>query len=71
MSLEYYCHKIGVLERHCEDVGRDPTEIRRTLLMPMSDTDDKQTADRFIKALGLGSVADPSSYMVDRIGEFD
>ncbi len=70
MSREHYQHKIGVLERHCEDVGRDPTEIRRTLLMPLRVTDDQGGAERFIKALGPGTVAGSRTYVIDRIGEF-
>ena len=70
MALEHYLHKIGVLERHCEDVGRDPTEIRRTLLMPVRVTDDKAAAERFIGALGPETVAGSRTYVVDRIGEF-
>jgi alkanesulfonate monooxygenase SsuD/methylene tetrahydromethanopterin reductase-like flavin-dependent oxidoreductase (luciferase family) len=70
MSLEYYQHKIRVLERHCEDLGRDPAEIRRTLLMPLNVTDDRASAKRFIEALGPGSVAGPRSYVIERIGEF-
>jgi alkanesulfonate monooxygenase SsuD/methylene tetrahydromethanopterin reductase-like flavin-dependent oxidoreductase (luciferase family) len=30
-------HKIGVLERHCADVGRDPAEITKTILMTVRD----------------------------------
>ncbi len=71
MSLEYYQHKIRVLEKHCQDVGRDPKEIRRTLLMPINITDDAQSVERFVKALGPGSVAGPASYVIDRIGEFE
>ena len=28
---EAFRHKLGVLARHCEDVGRDPSEIRKSL----------------------------------------
>lgn len=70
MALDYYHHKIGVLERHCEAVGRDPTEIRRTLLMPVRVTDDSAAAERFISAIGPGSVAGPRAYVIERIGEF-
>jgi alkanesulfonate monooxygenase SsuD/methylene tetrahydromethanopterin reductase-like flavin-dependent oxidoreductase (luciferase family) len=70
MSLEHYQHKIGVLERHCEDVGRDPTEIKRTLLMPLRVTDDPADAERFLNALGPGTVAGSRSYVIDRIAEF-
>lgn len=70
MSRELYRRKVRVLEGHCEDVGRDPADIRRTLLMPIRITDDKAAQERFVKALGPGSVAGPKRYVIDRIGEF-
>ncbi len=70
MALEHFRHKIGVLERHCDAVGRDPAEIRRTLLMPVYATDDAAAAERFISGLGPGTVAGSRSYVIDRIGEF-
>ena len=70
MSMEVYRHKTGVLEKHCEDVGRDPAEIRRTLLMPLQITEDEAATERFLKALGPGSMSGPKSYLIDRIGEF-
>ena len=71
MSLDVYRHKIGVLERHCADAGRDPAEIKRTLLMPLQITDDKARIERFQKALGPGSMAGPKNEIVDRIGAFE
>ena len=71
MSLEVYRHKIGVLEKHCAAVGRDPAEIKRTLLMPLQITDDKERIERFQKALGPGSMAGPKNQIVDRIGAFE
>ena len=71
MSLEVYRHKVDVLERHCENVGRDPVEIKRTLLMPLQITDDKARIERFQKALGPGSMAGSANYVIDRIGEFE
>lgn len=59
MSFELYQHKIGVLEQHCESVGRDPAEIKHTLLMPLKVTDDKEEAERFIERLGYRAM-DPS-----------
>jgi alkanesulfonate monooxygenase SsuD/methylene tetrahydromethanopterin reductase-like flavin-dependent oxidoreductase (luciferase family) len=70
MALEYFHHKVAVLERHCEAVGRDPAEIRRTLLMPVYVTDDRVAAEKFVSRLGPGTVAGPRSYVIDRIGEF-
>ena len=52
MSFELYQHKVGVLERHCEAVGRDPAEIKHTLLMPLKVTDDKAEAERYNQGLG-------------------
>ena len=30
-------HKIGVLERHCRQIGRDPSEITKTAFVMVSD----------------------------------
>ena len=56
MSFELYQHKVSVLEGHCEKVGRDPAEIKHTLLMPLKVTDDKAEAERFIVGLGRGTM---------------
>ena len=71
MSMEIYKHKVGVLERHCADVGRDPREIQKTLLMPLVITDDKSVIDGFQRRLGRGSMAGPKNFVIDRIGEFE
>ncbi len=70
MALEHYLHKARVLEQHCEDAGRDPAEIRRTLLMPCYVTEDKALIERAVKNLGPGTVAGSTQYVIDRIGEF-
>ena len=70
MALDYYKYKAGILEQHCEDVGRDPAEIRRTLLMPCYLTEDKNLIERMVRGLGAGTVAGSRQYIVDRIGEF-
>ena len=71
MSMEVYKHKVGVLEKHCADVGRDPNEIEKTLLMPLLITEDKQTIERFQRRLGRGSMAGPKNFVIDRIAEFE
>ena len=70
MAFEHYQHKVGVLQRHCEAVGRDPAEIKHTLTMPMHLTDDKQSAEGFIERIGPESMAGPRHYIIDRIGQF-
>ena len=52
MSYELYKHKVSVLERHCDNVGRDPSEIKHSLLAPILITDDKAEAERFNEARG-------------------
>ena len=71
MTTEYFHHKIRVLEKHCNAVGRDPSNIKHTVLMPIMVTDEKEAANKFIsdRHLGEGSAAGPKSYVIDRIGE--
>lgn len=71
MSMEIYRHKVGVLEKHCADVGRDPSEIERTLLMPLLITEDKAQIENFQRRLGRGSMAGPKNFVIDRIAEFE
>ena len=71
MALEYYRSKAGILEQHCEDVGRDPAEIRRTLLVPCFLTEDNAQIEQVVRRFGPGTVAGPKQYIIDRIGEFD
>ncbi len=71
MSLDYFHHKSGVLDRHCEAVDRDPADIKRTLLMPCYLTEDKGLIERAVKNLGPGTVAGNARYIIDRIGEFE
>lgn len=68
MSVELYRHKVDVLDRHCEREGRDPAEIRHTILAPTMLTDDQDEADRFIEAIGPQTIAGSANYIVDRIG---
>ena len=71
MTADYFRHKCGVLDKHCENVGRDPSEIKRTVLMPTLLTDDAAAAEGFIanRRLGAGTAAGSKNYLIDRIGE--
>ncbi|MXX52763.1 MAG: LLM class flavin-dependent oxidoreductase [Dehalococcoidia bacterium] len=69
MSLDLYKRKAEILNRHCERVGRDPSEIRHTVLMPMRLTDDESEARDFVEAIGPGTVAGPAGYVIERVGE--
>lgn len=71
MTAETLRHKINVLNAHCEQVGRDPSDITHTVLMPTMVSDDKEKVAAFVngRRLGLGSATGPKNYVIDRIGE--
>ena len=52
-------HKIEVLDRHCADVGRDPSEVSRTAIVGVDPLDDLdgflRTAEAYA-ALGIGQL---------------
>src|SRR5919206_3674930 len=49
-DVEKVRHLMGVLERHCEDVGRDPAEITKTRLASIYLGKDHDDAQRMIEA---------------------
>jgi alkanesulfonate monooxygenase SsuD/methylene tetrahydromethanopterin reductase-like flavin-dependent oxidoreductase (luciferase family) len=49
-TVEVMRHKIEVLRRHCEEVGRDPAEIEFTLGIKATIRDSAEDADRVWKA---------------------
>jgi len=69
---DVYRHKIGVLQQHCADVGRDPATIEKSVNLTVA-WSDEELRERF------GGMADwirpsaltgSSQEMVDRIGEY-
>ena len=69
--------KLEVLERHCADADRDPSEIERTILGmvdPLSDVDAFLTSMEAYAAVGIGLVEvmplveDPAAW-VEQLGE--
>jgi F420-dependent oxidoreductase-like protein len=55
-TVEEAAHKIDVLRRHCEAVGRDPGEIQKTVMMlvdPLADLDGFLTLAEQYAALGF------------------
>ena len=69
MSVELYREKQEALARHCERIGRDPSEIRQTALVPTMLTDDQGEADAFIEQIGPKTIAGSADYIVQRLGE--
>lgn len=70
MTASYFREIVALLDRHCENVGRDPAEIKKTVLMPTLVTNDKSAAHAFLQGrLGEGTAAGTKNYVIDRIGE--
>jgi F420-dependent oxidoreductase-like protein len=72
-------HKLDVLARHCDNVGRDPAEIRKTIAVhfdPLADPDGFVSTAAAYAALGfelvnvvvLPQISDPVSF-VNRLGD--
>ena len=68
-GVDVFKHKMQVLEKHCEDLGRDPAEIKRTMLIPMQITDDEAEAKAALERQPWILCGKPS-YIVDLIGQY-
>ncbi len=72
-SPEVVRHKIDVLRRHCEAVGRDPSQIRITVTVPFLPTEDEGRVQRFLMGFGANRGVGPEEarrwVLVGRIGE--
>lgn len=70
MSLELLKEKVDILHRHCESVGRDPSEIKITALMPCLPTDDEAAVEQWEAQIGPGTLNGGADRITQRIGEF-
>ena len=70
MSVELLKDKVDILHAHCEAVGRDPTEIKITALMPCLLTNDETAAKEWEERVGPGTLNGPADKIIQRIGEF-
>ena len=69
-SPEIFKHKLGVVERNCEDIGRDPAEIRKTMLIPFRLENDEKKAADLRKARGGWALYGTASFIIDRIQQY-
>lgn len=72
VSPETFAHKSGVLEQHCETVGRDPAEIRRAVNVGLAFTEDslRQQFGALADAVRPGVLTGSDAQIIDRIGEY-
>ena len=69
VSPQAVAHKKQVLARHCENVGRDPSEIKMSAHVPMRIERDEEKA----KALRRGQdhlMIGPPQYVIDRCADY-
>ena len=64
---EGYAHKVEVLERHCEDVGRDPATIFRSMMVfPIAAPNERALKGQTAKTLahfGIDAEASPRVFL--------
>ena len=69
---ELFKHKLEVIEHHCEEFGRDTSEIYKTMALPLRIFDDEKEAAEYLKNRGergswlYGTVP----YIINRIQQF-
>ena len=72
VAPETFAHKSAVLDRRCEEVGRDPGEIRRAVNVGLAWTDESLRAQFGGLAEGVrpGVLTGSNDEVVDRIGQY-
>jgi F420-dependent oxidoreductase-like protein len=69
-SPAIFKHKINILERHCEEFGRDPNEIKKTLHIPIHLENDEKKAAVYRKKRGEWTLTGSASFIINRIQEY-
>jgi len=67
---EMFKHKIEVLERHCEELGRDPSEIKKTMVIPLRILNDEKEAVQFRKSRGDWCLYGSIPFIIDRVQQY-
>jgi alkanesulfonate monooxygenase SsuD/methylene tetrahydromethanopterin reductase-like flavin-dependent oxidoreductase (luciferase family) len=67
---EMFKHKLEVIERHCEEFGRDPSEIKKTMVIPLKIFDDEKEAAQYRETRGKSWLYGTVPYIIDRIQQY-
>jgi F420-dependent oxidoreductase-like protein len=72
ISPEEFARKRAVLHQHCDDVGRDPAEIRTTVNVGMAFSEESlvEQFGRIAEMVRPGVLFGSDEQMLDRIGEY-
>lgn len=66
-------HKLEVLERHCEELGRDSSEIKKTMVIPLRIFNDEKEAAEYHKTRGDSTkffLYGTTPFIIDRIQQY-
>jgi alkanesulfonate monooxygenase SsuD/methylene tetrahydromethanopterin reductase-like flavin-dependent oxidoreductase (luciferase family) len=72
IAPDAWAHKAGVLDEHCATVGRDPSEIVKTVNVGMAFTDEelKRQFGRMAEYVKPGVLSGSVQEMVDKVGAY-
>ena len=67
---EMFKRKLEVIERHCEEFGRDPSKIKKTIAIPLRIFDDEKEAVQYRETRGKSWLYGTVPYIINRIQQF-
>ncbi len=72
VAPDAFAHKCRVLDQHCETVGRNPSEVRRTVNVGIAWTDESLTAQfgSLAEMVRPGVLTGSDEQVIDRIGQY-
>jgi len=69
-SPETFKHKLEVIERHCDEFSRDPSEIKKTMAIPLRIENDEKKAVQLRKRRGEWGLFGTIPFIIDRIQKY-
>ncbi|KKN60646.1 hypothetical protein LCGC14_0529960 [marine sediment metagenome] len=69
-SPEMFKHKLEVIERHCEEFGRDTSEIKKTMVIPLRIEKDEKEAVQLRKHRGDWYLYGTIPFIIDRVQKY-
>ncbi|KKM60883.1 hypothetical protein LCGC14_1537330 [marine sediment metagenome] len=69
-SPEIFKHKLEVIERHCEEFGRDPSEIKKTMVIQLRIENDEEKSVQLRKRRGDWGLFGSIPFIIDRIQQY-
>jgi F420-dependent oxidoreductase-like protein len=69
-SPELFKHKLEVIERHCEEFGRDPSEIKKTMVIPLRILNDEKEVAQYREYREKGFLYGTIPFIIDRVQQY-